>query len=48
MLVATDEDLEELIGAVAADANHETNRRRQRRLDAAFDVLNDAAAAAGG
>ena len=44
VLSATDEDLEDLIGAVAAEANHEPNRRRQRRLDAAFDALNDAAA----
>jgi hypothetical protein len=44
VLAATDDDLDELIGAVAADANHESNRRRRQRLDAAFDVLNDAAA----
>ena len=44
VLAATEDDLEELIGAVAAEANHEPNRRRQRRLDAAFDVLNHAAA----
>jgi len=44
VLSATDEDLDELIGAVAAEANHERNRRRQQRLDAAFDVLNNAAA----
>jgi hypothetical protein len=44
VLSATDEDLEDLIGAVAAEANHEPNRRRQQRLDAAFDALNDAAA----
>jgi hypothetical protein len=44
VLSATDEDLEELIGAVAAEANHEPNRRRQQRLDAAFGALNDAAA----
>ena len=42
-LAASDDDLEELIGAVAAEANHETNRRRQRRLDAAFDALSIAA-----
>ena len=36
----TDADLDELIGAVAAEANHEPNRRRQQRLDAAFDTLN--------
>ena len=44
VLSATDEDLDELIGAVAAEANHEPNRRRQQRLDAAFDALNNAAA----
>ena len=38
------DDLEELIGFVAAEANHEPNRRRQQRLDAAFDALNNAAA----
>ena len=37
------EDLEELIGAVAAEANHEPHRRRQRRLDDAFDALETAA-----
>jgi len=43
ILSVTDDDLEDLIGAVAAEANHEPNRRRQRRLDAAFGLLNDAA-----
>ncbi len=43
ILTATDDDLEELIGSVAAEANHEPNRRRQQRLDAAFDALNNAA-----
>ena len=43
VLAATDDDLDELIGFVAAEANHEPNRRRQQRLDAAFDVLNTAA-----
>jgi hypothetical protein len=42
VLTATDDDLEELIGAVAAESNHEPNRRRQQRLDAAFDALNAA------
>ena len=36
VLHASEGDLEELIGGVAAEANHETNRRRQRRLDSAF------------
>jgi hypothetical protein len=35
-LLAGADDLEELIGSLAAEANHEPNRRRQRRLDAAF------------
>ena len=43
VLTATDDDLDELIGSVAAEANHEPNRRRQHRLDAAFDALNNAA-----
>jgi hypothetical protein len=47
-LAATDDDLDELIGFVAAEANHEPNRRRQRRLDAAFTVLTDAAQTADG
>jgi len=37
------DDLEELIGFVAAEANHEPNRRRQDRLDAAFNALTEAA-----
>jgi hypothetical protein len=44
ILAASDDDLDELIGFVAAEANHESNRRRQQRLDAAFDTLNNAAA----
>jgi hypothetical protein len=43
VLAATDDDLDELIGFVAAEANHEPNRRRQQRLDSAFDALNIAA-----
>ena len=42
-LAATEEDLDELIGFVAAEANNESNRRRQQRLDAAFDALSTAA-----
>ena len=42
-LAATRDDLDELIGFVAAEANHATNRRRQQRLDDALDVLNTAA-----
>ena len=43
VLAATDDDLDELIGLVAAEANHKPDRRRQRRLDAAFEALNTAA-----
>lgn len=43
ILAATDEDLDELIGLVAAEANHELNRRRRKRLDAAFAALDAAA-----
>jgi hypothetical protein len=48
VLAATGDDLDELIGFVAAEANHEPNRRRQQRLDAAFDALNTAARTPGG
>jgi hypothetical protein len=48
VLAATDDDLDELIGFVAAEANHEPSRRRQQRLDAAFDALNNAARTPGG
>jgi hypothetical protein len=48
ILTATDDELDELIGFVAAEANHEPNRRRQQRLDAAFDALNTAARTPGG
>ncbi|GAA4544186.1 hypothetical protein GCM10023161_30580 [Mycobacterium paraffinicum] len=43
VLLASAHDLEELIGFVAAEANHEPNRRRQDRLDAAFNALTEAA-----
>ena len=42
-LAASAADVEELSGAVAAEANHEPHRRRQRRLDEAFDALETAA-----
>jgi hypothetical protein len=42
VLTASAEELDELLGFIAANANHETNRRRQKRLDAAFDVLTEA------
>ena len=48
ILAATDDDLDELIGFVAAEANHEPNRRRQQRLDAAFAALNTAAQTSNG
>jgi hypothetical protein len=41
-LAVTADELDELIGSVAAEANHEPNRGRQQRLNAAFDTLNDA------
>ena len=47
ILPATDSDLDELIGFVAAEANHEPSRRRRERLDTAFDALSNAAHAAG-
>ena len=43
VLVASADDLEELIGFAAAEANHEPNRRRRQRLDAAFIALTEAA-----
>ena len=48
LLGTTADGLEELIGYVAAEANHEPNPRRRRRLDNAFDALNDAASTVGG
>jgi hypothetical protein len=47
VLSATVGDLDELIGFVAAEANHEPSRRRQQRLDTAFDALTNAAQAPG-
>jgi hypothetical protein len=38
-LVGDVDDLDELLGYVAAEANHEDDRRRQRRLDDAFEIL---------
>lgn len=43
VMLAGAHDLEELIGFVAAEANHEPHRRRRQRLDAAFDELTEAA-----
>jgi hypothetical protein len=42
VLVGGEDDFEELLGSVAAEADNERDRRRQKRLDAAFTVLNDA------
>jgi hypothetical protein len=42
VLVASADQLDELVGFVAAEANHETNRGRRKRLDETFAVLNDA------
>jgi hypothetical protein len=43
VLPATNDDLDELIGFVAAQANHEPSRRRQQRLNTALDALSNAA-----
>lgn len=43
ILGATEPDLEALLDSLAAEANHEPNRRRQQRLDAAFIALRSAA-----
>jgi hypothetical protein len=42
VLNAGEDELDELIGFVAAEANHEPNRRRRQRPDSAFAVLSDA------
>lgn len=42
VLNGDEDDLDELIGYVAAAAKQEQDRRRQKRLVAAFEVLNDA------
>ncbi len=47
VLLATDDDLDELIGSVAAEANHESDRLRRHRLDTAFEALTHAARNAG-
>ncbi len=41
-LKLNDEELKELAEHLAAEANHEPNRRRQKRLDAAFMLLTAA------
>ncbi|MGI8983692.1 MAG: hypothetical protein ACR2HM_04035 [Acidimicrobiales bacterium] len=40
VLAGDADDLDELLGYVAAEVNHEPDRRRQKRLDQAFEVLN--------
>jgi hypothetical protein len=45
ILTATDDELDELTGQLAAEANREPNRRRRQRLHAAFDALTDARSA---
>ena len=42
VLTGTGDELDELIGNLAAAANHEPNRRRRQRLDAAFEMLGKA------
>jgi len=42
VLSGREDDFEELLGAVAAEANHEPDRRRRKRLDTAFDLLEAA------
>lgn len=42
VLRTSNAELDELVGAVAAEANHEPDRRRRQRLDRAFDALNAA------
>jgi hypothetical protein len=41
VLVASADQLDELLGFVAAEANHEINRGRRKRLDETFAELND-------
>ena len=48
ILAAADDDLDELTGFVAAEANHEPSQRRRQRLDNAFDALTTAQARDGG
>jgi len=40
VLTADEVDLDELTDHLAAESNHEHDRRRQKRLDRAFEVLN--------
>ena len=45
VLPATAGDLDELIGFVTAEADHEPSRRRRQQLSTAFDALSNAAQA---
>ncbi|WP_235734311.1 hypothetical protein [Mycolicibacterium austroafricanum] len=42
-LAMTETELDDLIDALAAESNHEPNRRRQRQLDTAYEALTAAA-----
>lgn len=42
VLTGTGDELDELIANVAAEANHEPDRRRRQRLDTAFEMLGTA------
>jgi hypothetical protein len=42
VLAASADEFDVLLGFVAAEANHETNRRRRKRLDETFAALSDA------
>jgi hypothetical protein len=42
VLLGDDDDLDGLMGYVAAEANHEPDQRRQRRLDDVFEILTRA------
>jgi hypothetical protein len=44
VLHISDEELDELLDAVAAEANHAPDRRRQKRFDTAFHDLDITAA----
>jgi hypothetical protein len=48
IMSATDSDLDELTGFVAAEANHEPIRRRRQQLDTAYDALTNAGRATEG
>jgi hypothetical protein len=41
VLAGDEEGLEELLDSIAAEANHEEDGRRRKRLDRAFEVLKD-------